>query len=179
MAHFYKLMVVSVSSLFLWLLLQQLISSFVDADKVSLFIMIPGSIVAAGMLPFAKNYGKTSAFAFACFAYLAHGLIVGYTASIMYAYAILYGFSGAFIGLLFNMKRNTSFALASTVFVLFYDIITVWLMYQIGDAPIGVLISGQIPFTIQRLAITVFVCAIISPEIEKWILADVPFKEWA
>jgi len=130
--------------------------------------------IMAVIMPFSKKYKGVFTFAFGAFSIIFFDLITSGLGIWTVITSLAYGLVG--YGATFYFKNRSgwkNYALYAIIAVILYDVIT---GLTIGPlffgVPFMVALVGQIPFTALHLLGSVSFAIVLSPAIERWVMAE-------
>jgi len=135
--------------------------------------------IMALQMPFAKKFGKLSAFLFGFLSIAIYDLFVPVGLEMLLITAITYGCIGIVAGVFFknfHLTNKTRNYIVFTVFAtIFYDLVTGVLVAPLFGQSIVVAFMLQIPFTVNHLIGNILV-AFMSPYVYKWVASNKKFE---
>jgi uncharacterized membrane protein len=142
---------------------------------VRLFPWRPPNVepILATLMPFAKGYGPLPAFMFGALSIALFDVAVGKVGSWTVVTALSYGALGILSHYLLSGKTGRMRYVFVIVGIFAYDLVTGVFM---GPLMFGMTLPaaffGQIPFTLWHLAGTIPLAFILSPALERWLVAS-------
>lgn len=145
------------------------------------FIPHPPNVepITSTILPFSKKWGKISGFMFGVIAILSFDVVSGNIGIWTVITSLNYGLIGIIGAAYLKNHRNSAknYIIFSIFATLLYDAITgIGMSTILFRQPLWISFVGQIPFTINHLLGNIFLSALVSPLLYRWI-ADNPQLE--
>jgi energy-coupling factor transport system substrate-specific component len=130
--------------------------------------------IMASIMPLGKKYGGIFAFSFAFLSILIFDIFTSGIGLWTLITGLAYGFIGLTSSFFFkNRSGRKNYVIYAIVATIFYDVVTGLTIGPLFfNLPFMVALVGQIPFTILHLLGNVSFAIVLSPVIEKWVLAE-------